>query len=72
MRDAKDTIKMPEGKMLVKKDYYNDHRIEATTLSKRKHQSNPIQKLDSRDVPNVSPVYFNNVEMNGVEVNIES
>lgn len=37
MRDVKDTIKIPEGKMIVKEDYDNDHRTKATTLGKWKH-----------------------------------
>ena len=37
MRDVKDTIKIPESKILVKEDCDNDHRTKATTLGKWKH-----------------------------------
>ena len=72
MRDVKDTIKIPEGKILVKEDYDNIHKTKATTLGKWKNQSNSIQRYDSREGPKVTLFYFNNVEMNGVEVNIVS
>ena len=72
MRGVKGTIKITEGKMLVKEDYDNDHRTKAATLGEWKHQSNSIQKIDSRQDSKVTLVYFNNVEINGVEVNILS
>lgn len=72
MKDVKDTIKIPEGKILVKEDYDNDHRTKVTTLNRWKHQSNSTQKIDSREGPKVTSVYLNDVEMNGVEVNIVS
>ena len=72
IKDVKDTIKAPEGKMLVKEAYGNDHRTKATTLNGWKHQSNSIQKIDCHEGPRVNSVYLNNVEMNGVEVNIVS
>ena len=72
MKDVKDTIKIPEVKMLVKEEYDNDRKTNATTSNKWKHQSNSIQKIDSRQGPKITSVYLNNVEMNGVEANIVS
>ena len=58
--------------MLVKEDYDSDYRTRATTLGKWKNQSNSIKKIDSLEFPKVTPICFNNIDMNGVEFSIVS